>query len=223
MIKILKKQTFEEFYKVNEEVAKTSPMRCHYHSHNPLERWLWERKKKNIAKILEDLPLSTLIDLGCGDAGLLDEVPGSVEYTGVDISPTQVKYARDYVEKRARKHAKVFQGDILHLHFPDNSFDAALACDVVEHVLSPKLFFQEAKRIVKKGGFLIFSIPNEFLWEGARLALLRFPLRSPDHINAIAPSDIKRIFPVILQEQYLPIPFSARLSLIHIFVVKNVK
>ena len=48
MIKKLKKIDFEEFYQTNEFVAKTSPMRTHYHSANPAEKWLWKQKKIEI-------------------------------------------------------------------------------------------------------------------------------------------------------------------------------
>ena len=38
----------KEFFKINELVAKTSPMRSHYNSTNLVERWLWSQKKRVI-------------------------------------------------------------------------------------------------------------------------------------------------------------------------------
>lgn len=113
------------------------------------------------------------------------------------------------------------QGDILKLKMKNGSFDAALLCDVVEHVLEPEKLFKEVKRIVKKDGYIIISLPNETLWQLMRLLLLRFPLHSPDHIHAFIPSDIQKVFKKIERKRYIPVPFSSHLSLIQIFVIKN--
>lgn len=222
MVRILKSVSFKEFIRVNEEIAKTSPMRCHYSSSNPLERWLWSSKKKVIRNLLSRLHIKTIIDLGCGDAGLLELIDKKVYYTGIDVSPTQVEYTKQQIKKMERYNGNVYKGDILNLEFKDNTFDAALVCDVAEHVLSVELLFKEVKRVVKKNGYILFSIPNEMLWEIARALFMKFPLRSPDHINAVFPIDIQREFPSIVEQVYLPVRFSPHLSLIHIFLVRNV-
>lgn len=223
MIKKLKNIDFDEFYKTNEHVAHTSPMLTHYHSSNPAERWLWEQKKNQIGNTLKRLPIKNIIDLGCGDCGMLKMIPRIVNYTGIDISPTQINYAKKTIKVSQRKNAKVKIGDVLDLKIKDDTFDAALLCDVVEHVLKPEKLFEEAKRIVKKNGYIIISIPNEFMWETIRAALLRFPLRSPDHINSITPNDIKKNFKSIEKQTFIPFSFSSRFSLIYIFSIKNVK
>ncbi|QQG40863.1 MAG: class I SAM-dependent methyltransferase [Candidatus Levyibacteriota bacterium] len=221
-MKIIKRTSFDEFYLANEDVAKTSPMRTHYDSPNPLERTLWTNKKKIIKKILAPLPITNILDAGCGDGRLIDEIDKQVAYTGIDISPTQITEAKKYIKKIKRKNVTLIKGDVTKMPFKANAFDAALACDIVEHVLSPQTLFKELKRVVKKNGYIIFGIPNEDLWEFARLLQLKFPLHSPDHIHAIYPSDIEQVFPVIEKKISLPIPFSSRLSLINVFLVKNV-
>lgn len=222
-MKILKKTTFGEFYAVNEQVVKTSPMRTHYDSPNPLERILWAKKKEKIKIILKDLPIKTIIDVGCGDGRLIDSINKNVIYTGIDISSVQLSEAQKYAKKIDRKNTNFVKGDATKLPFKKNSFDAALACDIVEHVISPQDLFEELKRVVKPNGYIVFGIPNESLWELARFILLKFPLRSPDHLHAIYLSDIQKSFNHILKISYLPIPFYWRLSLIHIFLVKNDK
>lgn len=223
MFKKIRKVNYEEFYKTNELVAKTSPMQTHYHSPNPAERWVWAQKKKKINKILKTLDIKNIIDLGCGDAGMLNAIPLGVKYFGVDISPTQISYAKDNLIKSKRQNTSVKVGDILNLNVKDNTFDAVLLCDVVEHVLHPKLLLKEAERIVKNDGYIIISIPHEFLWLMMRALLLRFPLHSPDHLHEIDPDDIRSNFKNIDKEINIPIFFSTKLSLIHIFLIKNVK
>lgn len=223
MVKILKKTTFKDFYKTNEIVAKTSPMRSHYYSQNPLEKWLWHQKKKVIKELLKYTKTKNIIDLGCGDGGLIEITSEKSKYTGVDISPTQVKYAREQIKKLNRKNAKVYEADLMMLAIKDNTYDMALACDVVEHVLNPEKLLLEIKRIVKPHGTIIISIPNEYLWQLIRVILLRFPLRSPDHIHAISPTDIYRVFPNVIKEIFLPIRFSPQLSLIQVYLISNRK
>lgn len=221
-MKILKNPTFNEFIEVNEYVAKTSPMSTHYHSPNPAERLLWRTKKKKIYQLLDSLPIKTLLDLGCGDGGMFDTIPEKISYLGVDISPTQIKNANDVIKKTKRKNAKVKQGDILKLDIKNASYDAVLLCDIVEHVLQPDVLFKEIKRIVKKDGYIIMSIPNETLWLLMRAALLRFPLHSPDHVHSFMPADIKNQFKKVEKQINIPVPISSHLSLIHIYVIKNV-
>lgn len=53
------------------------------------------------------------------------------------------------------------------LPFSDESFDLVYSTNVLEHVHDPEEVLNESFRILKKGGFLQFVIPNYFsLWEG---------------------------------------------------------
>src|SRR5205085_7328119 len=106
-MKILKKTTFNDFYNVNEFVAKTSPMRTHYDSPNPLERKLWRQKKQTVKEILNNLSISSLVDVGCGDGRLIDVIKSTVAYTGIDISPTQIAEAKKYMKKIKRENTNL--------------------------------------------------------------------------------------------------------------------
>ncbi|OHA27751.1 MAG: hypothetical protein A3C08_03270 [Candidatus Taylorbacteria bacterium RIFCSPHIGHO2_02_FULL_47_18] len=44
--------------------------------------------------------------------------------------------------------------------FKEQSFDAVTAWNVLEHLWNPRHFFEEAHRVMKSGGVLLFSIPN---------------------------------------------------------------
>lgn len=212
---------FRTFYEVNEYVAKTTPMRTHYNSKNPIERWLWQRKKHVIKDMLGRIPYKSVIDVGCGDGGLLELVQKDSWYTGVDISPTQLSSFRQLLKENKRNHVHLVHSDVSKLPFPDKSFDIAFACDVLEHVLEPEKVLKEIQRVVKKDGFIIFSIPNERLLQFSRLLMLRFPLRSPDHLYALGVDDVRKYFSKIVAYRGIPVPFSQRLSLINILFVQN--
>jgi len=89
-MKKLIKTTYQNFFRVNEFVAQTSPMRTHYLSKNPFEKLLWQHKLISMKSILRSIPYKTVLDIGCGDGAGLSTVKPSADYTGLDISPTCV-------------------------------------------------------------------------------------------------------------------------------------
>lgn len=50
--------------------------------------------------------------------------------------------------------------DLMDLTFDDNSFDLIITSDILEHVRHPWIAFDEIKRVLKPGGYHIFSIPS---------------------------------------------------------------
>ena len=52
--------------------------------------------------------------------------------------------------------------DLMNLTYEDNSFDLVLSSDIFEHVRKPFIGFGEVNRVLKPGGFHIFSIPTDY-------------------------------------------------------------
>ena len=52
--------------------------------------------------------------------------------------------------------------DLMNLTYEDDSFDLVLSSDIFEHVRKPFAGFQEVNRVLKPGGFHIFSIPFDY-------------------------------------------------------------
>ena len=220
MIK-LKEYDEEEFSRVNEQVAKTSPMSKHYNSNNAFEARLFNKKRSIIANLLQDSGAKSVVDVGCGDGGLAEILQfKKIKYFGIDVSKTQIGFAKNSIKNSS---FTFIVGDAAKMKLKENSFDAAICTDVIEHVREPLAVFENLKRIVKSSGLIILSIPNEYLWCLARLALLRFPLHSPDHLNAMFPSDIKRHFKNVKKTIHLPFNTTFHTSLMSIFVICNDK
>lgn len=99
-----------------------------------------------------------VIDLGCGQGGLLEEfakgLPG-VQFFALDIS----NKLAEFTQKRVSS-ARVLQGDVEHLPFKNGQFDAVLMTEVFEHLPSPAIALAQVFRILKPGGWLMLSIPN---------------------------------------------------------------
>jgi ubiquinone/menaquinone biosynthesis C-methylase UbiE len=102
----------------------------------------------------------SILEVGFGDgygAAYLAETVRQV--TAVDMTAGNVPRARS---KYPRPNLS-FQGfDGLHLPFPENSFDAACAFQVIEHIPEPQLlpWLTEIRRVLKQDGLLFFSTLN---------------------------------------------------------------
>jgi len=55
------------------------------------------------------------------------------------------------------------KGDSCNLPFDDNSFDVVVSLETLEHVSDLDNTLDEIKRVLKPGGFLILSTPNNYL------------------------------------------------------------
>ena len=72
----------------------------------------------------------------------------------------RASYFWDSVEPGAFRDGVQCQ-DLMRLTFNDNTFDLVLSSDIFEHVRKPFMGFKEIDRVLKPGGFHIFSIPME--------------------------------------------------------------
>ena len=100
-----------------------------------------------------------VLDLGCGtgygSAELISMGAKSVD--GVDLSKGAIGFARANYKKN-RLSFKI--ADALNLPFKDNTFDCVVSFEVIEHVKDYTKYLTEAFRVLKKGGYFIFSTPN---------------------------------------------------------------
>jgi len=101
----------------------------------------------------------SVLDIGCGQGLLLKKVrllasPGSF-FTGIDISGKLCAMARIN-----NPDAIIVQGDAESLPFKDSSFDIILMTEVVEHLLDYAKALYEVRRVLKRGGVFIVSVPN---------------------------------------------------------------
>jgi 2-polyprenyl-3-methyl-5-hydroxy-6-metoxy-1,4-benzoquinol methylase len=82
---------------------------------------------------------------------------------------------------------------------PVASVDFAVSLEVIEHVENPRHFFRELHRIVKPGGFIFLSTPNNHSASSVVTFLTRGQHRLfqqasyPAHITALLKCDLERI------------------------------
>lgn len=108
-----------------------------------------------------------VLDCACGTGygvRLLRESGEAASVVGVDIEHAAIVYAR----QRHQVNATQFicsSGDYLPL--PDNSIDIITSFETVEHVPDDTALIEEFHRVLRPGGFLIISTPNQWPLQGA--------------------------------------------------------
>lgn len=125
-----------------------------------------------------------VLDVGCGDGSgtgsWLANRCGS--YVGVDISPAAVEAARSRgLEARTID-------DAAQLPFPEESFDAAVCTEVLEHLFDPLATLEEIRRVLRPGASVILTVPNVAHWR-YRVDLALFGRFNPraDSLSAAEP------------------------------------
>lgn len=99
-------------------------------------------------------PLKVL-DIACG-TGFGTQIlrQNGLNAVGADLDRSQIAVARE-------TWGDYFQyADVLNLPFEDNSFEAVVSFETVEHVMDGNKFMTEMRRVLKPDGVLICSTPN---------------------------------------------------------------
>lgn len=112
--------------------------------------WVWEYG------VIFDLidPESKILDIGCGDGVLGGRLIQAKQcrVTGMDMS-------REAVKKARQNGLEAGIGDIEKpFDFADNSFDYAILCNILEHLVDPLATLKESLRVSRNG--VLISTPN---------------------------------------------------------------
>jgi len=119
-------------------------------------------------QLLDISPSDRVIDLGCGTGRHVLELSKSpATLLGADISRHDLRVGRYLVEimrRRGEVQARVhwLQTSGERLPFVDGAFDRVICTETLEHVDDDALLARELVRVLKPGGILAVSVPDEY-------------------------------------------------------------
>ncbi len=107
----------------------------------------------NFLEITNKYTKGKLIDIGCGVKPYKDMLSHLVtEHVGVDHQITV----------HDKSNIDLF-GTAYNIPADENSFDSAICTAVLEHLEEPEQAIRECHRVLKQGGYAIYSVP--FIWQ----------------------------------------------------------
>jgi len=119
------------------------------HEHEALNKYtfeaLWPHSFRN----------KNVVDIGCGSGHLLDALSGASK-NQVGIEPCS-PYLTSIIEKGYEAYSSI--QDCTNKG-REKYFDFGFSIQVIEHVLNPRLFLEDIRRLLKPGANLLISTPN---------------------------------------------------------------
>jgi SAM-dependent methyltransferase len=110
-------------------------------------RWGLPPGKGRVARLLEE---------GCGVGMYVDALlPYAEEVCGIDVEPTYLAQAAEYVPSAYLQLAASEQ-----LPYADDYFDLILSHEVIEHVQDDRATAAEMARVLRPGGRMVIFAPN---------------------------------------------------------------
>lgn len=107
-----------------------------------------------------DVVLDAACGMGYGSAMLARRVGASGKVIGVDLSEPCVRYASDM---HASPNVEFHVADATHIEFiADGSVDLVTSFETLEHVPDPVALLREFHRVLRPGGRIVASVPNDW-------------------------------------------------------------
>ena len=102
----------------------------------------------------DNIKVDSVIDLGCGTGNLVCSLVNmGFDAIGITYNPEEVQCAE-------LRELPVLLGDMHELPFDDDTFDAAVMWDSLEHCVSPYIALCEMKRVLKDYGKGLIFMPG---------------------------------------------------------------
>ncbi len=124
---------------------------------------------------------ATIFDAGCGTGvHSIRAAKAGFNVQAMDISHIALDIARQKAtENKVENQITFGQGDVTHLPFPDQCFDALFCWGVLSHIPNIDLAMRELVRVVKPGGRLAIQTVNGHALEHMIENVARFLIRKP--------------------------------------------
>ncbi len=123
-----------------------------YKNGSPIQKW-W---KLSITKAVWTLlpEASNVLDIGCGSSHTLSRYVG----IGIDSNKDKVDFMNSHLS--GLNHNRYLVADARTLPFEDNSFDAVMCIEVLEHLEKPGEVISEIARVARPHAKIVLATPD---------------------------------------------------------------
>jgi len=147
-----------------------------------------------------------VLEVGCGGGvftrGIKHHRP-DLDLVGLDISQKSIRFARSASSKKI----KFIKGDVYRLPFKNDSFEAVVCFDLLEHLEAPEKALGEIKRVLKNEGVFYSVVPLEgslFTFHGWLWRLFRLNLKEKQ-IGHIQRFTLRELFGLLERSGLRPV------------------
>jgi 2-polyprenyl-3-methyl-5-hydroxy-6-metoxy-1,4-benzoquinol methylase len=150
-----------------------------------------------IAKILQNVQATKVLDIGCGNGTLAKYLKmNGGKIVGVDPSISGVENARLLLPDAKFYCMGIYDNPV---EIAENGFDAVVSTEVVEHLFYPRELLRFAKAKLKPGGYILITTPYHGYLKNLMLSLFNkwdfhhTPLWDGGHIKFWSKNTLSRL------------------------------
>lgn len=141
-----------------------------------------------------------LLEVGCGEGYGTKMISNKVKkIVGLDVDKNLIVYA---AEKYSSENCIYQYYDGKKIPFDNNTFDAAISFQVIEHIDDDRNYISEVNRVLKPSGIFILTTPNRLtrLKDGQK-PYNKFHIReySPQQLNHLLRNDFNEVIVLGIQ------------------------
>jgi SAM-dependent methyltransferase len=131
-----------------------------------------------------------VVDLGCGDGGILAQLPPENEPIGIEISRMLAARAQAALPRATLINANAVSGLA---KLAESVCAGVIMSSFLEHELEPRTLLRETLRVLQPGGVAIIKVPNFDSWNRRARKERWCGFRFPEHVNYFTPRTITRM------------------------------
>lgn len=118
-------------------------------------------RETSLLRKLKIQPEDIILDVGCASGHQSFIISRHCKKAiGIDVGLDFIEEAQNYARAHHIQNIEFKVADVENLPFKTEAFDKIICAEVLEHVINPSRALEEMKRVLKKKGRLVISVPN---------------------------------------------------------------
>ncbi len=158
---------------------------------NVYNRRVYNGTGKKVAELIESS--DAVLECACGTGAISRYIaPKCRNLTATDFSEGMLRQAK----KKCQNYDNVVFGkaDITHIEYPDQSFDKAIAGNVIHLLPHPEIAMKELERVVRSGGMIIIPTYINKSKDSSRMAVRFLEMLGASFKRQFDPDSYKAFF-----------------------------